>query len=639
FVASGDGSIAWSPDGKYIAYLAGGTKLMLNAYVVATDRSGNAPSSVSGDQVTFLSNTNGASLSWSPDGSYLMLVSSMRTEPAIVARVDLVPHVPKLREDQFSALFRDLTPGRTTPTPALDPAPSPPRDSALRAETRATPSRVRVVLDGIRDRLTVVPTGLDASALSVSPDGNSMLLVANAAGQQNIYVYPLDELATDPPIAKQVTSTAGRKANVQWAPDGKSIFFLEQGRLSSVMVDTRVTRAIATRAELDVDFDQEKIEVFHQAWEFLNDNFYDPGFHGVDWNAVHSAYAPLIAGAQTPDEMRRLLSLMIGEMNASHMGIGAPPTGAAPVTGRVGLTFDRAAYEQRGILKVASILPLSPAAISDSIKPGNVITAVDGVRVDAHMSFDSLLAYKIGRRVVLSVADPASNATHDVVLRAVNAATERALLYRDWVASRRAYVAKISGGRLGYVHMADMGGNAIDQMSLDLDSENHSKDGLVLDIRNNNGGFVNGHALDVLSRQPYVIMTRRGVPGVPGRPVLGQRSFDAPTILVTNQYTLSDGENFTEGYRTMKLGKVVGEPTAGWDVYTGAGTMVDGTTVRLPFMRNGALDGTALEQHPRAVDIPVERAMGESYLRRDTQLDAAVKELLAQLDAKRSARR
>src|SRR5258708_39663188 len=134
----------------------------------------------------------------------------------------------------------------------------------------------------------------------------------------------------------------------------------------------------------------------------------------------------------------------------------------------------------------------------------------------------------------------------------------------------------------------------------------------------------------IWKHQRSVNKTRRGVTGVPGRPVLGQRSFDAPTILVTNQYTLSDGENFTEGYRTMKLGKVVGEPTSGWDVYTGSGTMVDGTTVRLPFMRNAQLDGTALELRPRAVDIPVERAMGESYTGRDTQLDAAGKELLSE---------
>jgi C-terminal processing protease CtpA/Prc len=288
---------------------------------------------------------------------------------------------------------------------------------------------------------------------------------------------------------------------------------------------------------------------------------------------------------------------------------------------------------------VADVVPLSPAAVSDSIRKGDRVTAVDGKPLGANVSFDSVLAYKIGKRTVLTVADGQTKATHDVALRPVNAATERALLYRAWVAARRAYVAKLSGGRLGYVHMADMGGGAIDQLNLDLDSENHSKEGVVLDIRNNNGGFVNGHALDVLSRQPYVDMVRRGVPSVPGRPVLGQRALGAPTILVTNQYTLSDGENFTEGYRVMKLGKVVGEPTAGWDVYTGGGTMIDGTTVRLPFMRNAQLDGTALELRPRAVDIPVERAMGESYAGRDTQLEAAVKELLAELDAKRVSTR
>ena len=146
---------------------------------------------------------------------------------------------------------------------------------------------------------------------------------------------------------------------------------------------------------------------------------------------------------------------------------------------------------------------------------------------------------------------------------------------------------------------------------------------------------MNGYALDVLQRSPYVNMVRRGVPSVPGRPVLGQRALEKPTILITSQGTLSDGENFTEGYRTMKLGKVVGEPTAMWDVYTSAGTMVDGTTVRLPFMRNAQLDNAALERASRTVDIPVDRPMGERYTGRDVQLERAVQELMAQLRAPR----
>ena len=205
------------------------------------------------------------------------------------------------------------------------------------------------------------------------------------------------------------------------------------------------------------------------------------------------------------------------------------------------------------------------------------------------------------------------------------------MLYRAWFEERRALVAKLSNGRLGYVHMLDMGNNALTQLNLDLDAEMHEKDAVVFDVRNNNGGFVNGHALDVLSRKPYVDMVRRGVPSAPGRPVLGQRSLEKPTILITNQATLSDGENFTEGYRTMKLGTVVGEPTAMWDVYTGGGTMVDGTVVRLPFMRNAQLDNAALERASRNVDIRVDRPIGESYTGRDAQLERAVQELMTQI--------
>ena len=623
--------IVWSPDGRYLGFLGAGTKLMVNAYVVPT--TGGAAT-----QVSWLSNTRANSLSWSADGTYLILDSGMRLEPGVAARVDLVPRTPRLREDALAAMFRDTTPGRTGPPPA--PPITPRRDSGLTTDsaraTARTPRATRVVADGIRERLAVLPVGVDVASEIISPDGRQLLLVASAAGQQQLFVYPLDELPTEPAIARQLTTTAGFKSSVQWAPDSKSVWFLEQGRVVNLPIESRAPRQVALRAELDVDFGREKMEVFNQAWEYLNDNFYDPNFHGANWSGVREAYAPLIAGARTPDEMRRLLNLMIGEMNASHMGISGPGGGTGlPGTGRLGLHFQRAAYEQRGQLEVSEVIPLSPAALSDRIHTGDFIVAVDGARVGPGFNLDSALSYKFDHRVVLTVAaDAAGRDKRDVALRAVNGNTEKALLYRAWVAERRAYVARASNGRLGYVHMNDMGGNAITQLNLDLDAEGHAKEGVVLDIRFNNGGFVNGHALDVLSRQPYVLMVRRGVPAVPGRPVLGQRALEAPTILVTNQATLSDGENFTEGYRTMKLGKVVGEPTAGWDVYTGAGTMVDGTTVRLPFMKNASLDGKALELVPRAVDIRVDRPLGESYIGRDAQLDAAVKELLAELDAR-----
>ncbi|MDB4892043.1 MAG: peptidase [Gemmatimonadetes bacterium] len=620
--------IAWSPDNRWIAYLSGGAKLFMNAYVVPV-AGGDAR------QVTWLSNTRATSLSWSGDGGFLLLDTGMRTEPGALARVDLVPFSPKFREDQFSALFRDDTPGRTTlpapaPTRPVTDSTRPDSSVARRPDARAT----RVVFDGIRTRLSVVPIGVDVGVQALSADGKQVLVTSNVAGQTNLFAYSFDEFATDPAVTRQVTTTPGNKSAMQFAPDGKSVWLLEQGRIINVTLETRAVRQVAVRAELDVDFASEKWDVFNQAWEFLNDNFYDPDFHGVDWSAVHASYAPRIAGARTPDEMRRVLSLMIGELNASHMGIGVPaPTGApTAATGRLGLEFDRAVYEQRGLLKVTTVVPNAAAALSEGVRVGDYVLAIDGAPITRDMSLDSLLAFKVGKRVSMRVSAEQGGANaRDIAIRPRSTAFEKQMLYRAWIEERRALVTKLSGGRLGYVHMLDMGANALTQLNLDLDAEMHEKDGVVFDVRNNNGGFMNGYALDVLARKPYVDMVRRGVPSVSGRPVLGQRALEKPTILLTSQATLSDGENFTEGYRTMKLGTVVGEPTAMWDVYTGTGVMVDGTTVRLPFMRNAQLDASALERAARQVDIPVDRPMGESYTARDAQLERAVTELMRQL--------
>jgi len=218
-----------------------------------------------------------------------------------------------------------------------------------------------------------------------------------------------------------------------------------------------------------------------------------------------------------------------------------------------------------------------------------------------------------------------------VDLRPTNMATEKSLLYREWVAQQRAYVHKASNGRLGYVHMFDMSTESLNQLYLDLDAENHSRDGVVVDVRNNNGGFVNAYALDVFSRKPYMTMTTRGLPSAPARSQLGQRSLESPTILVINQHSLSDAEDFTEGYKTLQLGKVVGEPTGGWIIYTSGTQLIDGSNLRLPFIRITDHEGKNMELAPRLPDINVSRPLGESSKKIDTQLDRAVKELLADL--------
>jgi len=635
------GSVAWSPDARWIAYVDQKARALSNVYVIPSTGGESR-------QVTFLGNVSGGTISWSTDGTYLIYDSSQRTEDRQLARIDLVLRTPRFREDQFRDLFRvdtrnpaQPTPNPAQPTPAQPepstPAPLPATDSTRRAtpadSTAPRPNAagrrapVQIVFDDIRRRLSMLDVGVSVATHAISPDGKWLLLTATAGGQQNLYVYPLDELAREQPVARQLTSTPGAKRDAQWSPDGKDVFFLEQGRINSVNVESRQPKPVAVTAEMDVNFDDEKLEVFSQAWRYLADNFADSTMNGVDWAAVRTRYAPHIAGARTPDEMRRMLNLMVGELNASHSGVGGPGGGLGPTTGRIGLRFDRGEYEANGRLKVTGVVPLGAAAIA-GIKAGQYLTAVDGRKIDARTNLDELLSNTIGRRVVLSMAPSADGKAVDIAVRPINAQTEKALLYREWVEERRAYVAKASGGRLGYVHMFDMGAGSLAQLYVDLDAENQTREGVVIDVRHNNGGFVNAYALDVFTRKGYMTMTSRGGTEAPARTVLGQRSLEAPTALVTDQHSLSDAEDFTEGYRTLKLGPVIGEPTAGWIIYTSNVNLIDGSSLRIPSTVIRGSDGKVMEMNPRPVDVLVERPIGESYTGKDSQLDAAVRELL-----------
>jgi C-terminal processing protease CtpA/Prc len=139
---------------------------------------------------------------------------------------------------------------------------------------------------------------------------------------------------------------------------------------------------------------------------------------------------------------------------------------------------------------------------------------------------------------------------------------------------------------------------------------------------------VNAYAIDVFARRPYLRMYPRNMPSAAARTELGQRALEKPTVLIVNSETLSDGEDFTQGYRALHLGKVVGVPTAGWIIYTSGINLVDGSFFRLPFERVTTLEGENMERNPRPVDVYVTRPVGSST---DPQLDAAVRTLMRQL--------
>ncbi len=600
--------LEWSPDSRYIAFIAAGSKALRNVSVIPVNGGTATP-------VSFLANSSAGSICWHPDGKTIYFLTGQRTENTRVARVDLVPdYKEKYAEDQFLSLFGPMA------------------DSSRKTGSKPARDSVIIMTEGIRDRLQLLPIDISAFSLAISKDGKQLLIGSSVAGQMHLFTYPAKATGSrGDATLRQLTNSSGGKSQAAFSKDGRQIYYQEQGRFYIMPLDSRMAKAIPVTAELDVDFEKEKFVVLDQVWQTLQEGFYDSAFHGTNWKRVHTRFRAQAGKAKTPTELYRLINLMIGELNASHTGISAGGRGGASVNAaRLGLRFDPVEYEKTGKLKIAGLVAQGPAAISGKISLNDYLVSVNGVTLDKDTNLDLLLENALGRKTVLEIASAKGGAKTIVALDPISSGAEKRLLYRQWVDEQRAYVNKISGGKLGYVHMYDMGAPSLDQLYVDLDAENINKEGVVVDVRNNNGGFVNAYALDVFSRKGYMTMTTRGLPAAPARTQLGQRSFGSKTILVTNQHSLSDAEDFTEGYRTLGLGKVVGEPTGGWIIYTSSARMIDGSSIRLPFSRITDNTGATMELVPRPVDIDARRPIGESYSGESIQLKTAVNTLLKQ---------
>jgi Tol biopolymer transport system component/C-terminal processing protease CtpA/Prc len=585
-------NMAWSPDGEWLAALLPGVKNFRNVWLLKSDGSAK-------EQVSWVPNTFGGDVTWTPDGASILFATGQRTETRRVVVVDLKPRAPEFREDSFRQLFEK-------------PA----------AEKKVIP-KTELVKDGLRDRLRYLQLGMDAGDLAVSPDGKTLLYVGSVANQDNLYTFSLDRAARERPTPRQITSTATPKSSPFFSADGKTVTYLEAGRVTAIDLVARVPRPIAVTAELVERFEETKMAVFRQAWMRMRDSFYDPQFHGADWTGeVKRAYGEAVAGARTPDEMRRVLNLMMGELNASHLGVSGPFGPPSAVFGHLGIDWE----EQGGKLVVSAILPRGPVALAGGVAVGDGIATVNGTALGGQVGLPSLLERQTGKEVTLGLANGKTVRVSPISLQA-----EKALRYNHWVEQRRDLVSQYSKGRLGYVHMYDMGDESLAGLIRDLDAGTQGKDGVVVDVRNNNGGYVNAYALDILTRRNYLNMQPRGLEAGPARAALGQRAIEKPTVLVTNQHSLSDAEDFSEGYRALGLGKIVGEPTAGWIIYTSNLPLLDGSSIRVPSTRITTAKGENMELNPRPVDVPVARPMGESYLGVDSQLAAAVKTLLGQL--------
>jgi C-terminal processing protease CtpA/Prc len=421
---------------------------------------------------------------------------------------------------------------------------------------------------------------------------------------------------------------------VQFAPDGKSFFYLDGGLITVRKFPSGDQSHLPVSAEVAIDFHREKLQIFDECWRLLRDHFYDPTFRGLDWSAARTQFAPLVAGAQTTGDLHAIINLMVGELRASHMGV----SGGWPVQrhdGYTGLLFDWPEHARSGRLVVSGLVPDSPAALAGGVWPGDELVSVDGLALRPGVSLDMLLQRTIGRRVVLGFRSRHEDGpAREVPLRPVSGDQYDDLRYRGWVYANEAFVHRVSGGRLGYVHIRAMDYESYQRFLADLDSENHSKEGVVVDTRYNGGGHTATFILDVLARRSVLRSAFRDRSAGDAAHIAGNRVLNKPTVLVTNESSASNTEMFSEGYRRLGLGKVVGRPTAGAVIWMNTRRLLDGNIIRLPHLKVATPEGEELEGKGRTVDVDVPLRLGEFPGERDGQLEAAVRTLLEQIDSR-----
>jgi tricorn protease len=382
-------------------------------------------------------------------------------------------------------------------------------------------------------------------------------------------------------------------------------------------------------AAMTIRRDDEFAEMFAQCWQGLADAFYDPQFHGVDWKAVRAKYQPVLPHVALREDLYALISLMLGELNASHLGIsGKLPTPQEP-TAELGLIFDEQ-YRGRG-LKIAEVVARGPCDRRGlDIKAGDILLAIDRVELTERVNLSRLLNNKANETVLLDVIrDPNNPKTRrQVEVVPVDRQRLAQLMYERWVRKNAQQVAQASQNRIGYIHIPSMDDNGLEVFVRSLYSDHFDKDGLVIDVRYNSGGFTHDHVLNYLGGKEHTFFQQRdGGIGLVLRS--DQRRWTRPVVVLINNRSYSDAEIFPHAFRTLGLGKLVGQATGGHVIGTASIRLIDGSTFRLPRIGVFTAEGINMEKQGVEPDVPVEVTFEDWKRGIDRQLLVAVQTVAA----------
>ena len=427
-------------------------------------------------------------------------------------------------------------------------------------------------------------------------------------------------------------STDGKKLMVR---KGESFYVLDAKK--GEYKDVSKERVNLKGWSFSLDPREDWRQIFTDAWRMERDYFYDPNMHGVDWDGMYKRYFPLVDRLTTRAELSDLIGRFVGELSALHTSVrgGDLKRGEDQINvASLGAVFSR--DEQGGGYQVEYIYQTdpdypderSPLANPDlEVSVGDIITEVNGVAALSALDIGALLRNQTGKQVRISLKSAKDGSIRDLIVVPIGNAYS--LRYRDWEYSRRLAVEEKGAGKIGYVHLQAMGSRDIAQWYREFYPV-FNLQGLIVDVRHNNGGNIESFILEKLMRKDWMYWKTR----------VGQSSwnmqyaFRGHVVVLCDENTASDGEAFADGFRRLGLGTVIGARTWGGEIWlSGVNRLSDGGIARAPMMGVYGPEGEWLiEGHGFVPDIEVINKPHATFQGEDAQLDAAIEYLLKEIE-------
>jgi tricorn protease len=644
--------LAWSPDSRWLAYVEP-TVTFSRIMLRSVDDGRTVP--LTSDRV------DSYGPAWSPDGRWLYFLSDRNFQTVVSAPWGA--RQPEPFFDRQTKIYQlALATGLRSPFEAANElvkedsarrtagtAPALARDARSRRPARDTAHAtaadsthpVRIALDGIQSRIYVVPAAA-ANCGDRPVSGSRLFWTAQDRGTGGKRHLMALDIKSDPgEPARLVDDVRGYELSA----DGKKLLLRKGDELHVIDAGSKADAALGAKTRVDLSgwaFSfpprEEWRQMFVEAWRLERDYFYDRGMHGNDWPAVLQRYLPLVDRVTDRDELADLLAQMVSNLSALHTFVrgGDVRRGRDQVQpGFLGATLER--DSAAGGWRVAHIYrsdPDYPAQLSPLARPdvhvgeGDVIEMIDGVATLGVADPALLLRNQASRQVRLRIRPRRGDSTRDVIVVPVPAARAEGLRYDDWEYSRRLLVDSASGGRIGYVHLRAMGSDDIAQWFREFYPV-FNRQGLIVDVRHNRGGNIDSWILGRLIRKAWMYWQPRV-----GNPYWNmQWAFRGHLVLLVDEWTASDGEAFSEGFRRLGLGRIIGTRTWGGEIWlTSSNVLVDrGIATAAEFGVYGPEGAWLVEGHGVDPDSVVDNLPHATFGGSDAQLQAGLAYLERQI--------